>query len=83
VAITGKPLSFDGIHDFSINDIPCEVKTIHDQTIITKDDDGKAVIGSKKEEFGELSLKSEMVEQIMRKKYKYAKVGRPKRSRCS
>jgi hypothetical protein len=44
----GKPLSFDGIHDFSINNIPCEVKTIHDQMIITKDDDGKTVIGSKK-----------------------------------
>jgi hypothetical protein len=65
----GKPLSFDGIHDFSINDIPCEVKTIHDQMIITKNDDGKTVIGSKKEEFGELSLKSEIVEQVMRRKY--------------
>ena len=63
---SGKPLSFDGIHDFSINDIPCEVKTIHDQMIVTKDDDGKTVIGSKKEKFGELSLKSEMVEQIMK-----------------
>lgn len=63
------PLSFHGIHDFSINDIPCEVKTIHDQMIFTKGDNGKTVIGSKKEEFGQLSLKSEMVEQVMRNKY--------------
>lgn len=67
---SGKPLSFDGIHDLSIDDIPCEVKTIHDQIIITKYDDKKTVIGSKKEEFGELSLKSEMVEQVLRKKFK-------------
>lgn len=38
--------------------------------IITKDDDNKTVIGSEKEEFGEISLKSEMVEQVLRKKYK-------------
>ncbi len=67
---SGKPLSFDGIRDFSINDIPCEVKTIHDQMIITKNDGGKTVIGSKKEEFGELSLKSKLVEQVMRRKYR-------------
>ena len=67
---SGKPLSFDGIHDFSINDIPCEVKTIHDQMIVTKDNDGKTVVGSKKEKFGELSLKDEMVEQVLRNKYK-------------
>jgi hypothetical protein len=67
---SGRPLSFDGIHDFLINDIPCEVKTIHDQIIITKNDDGKTVIGSKKEKFGELSLRTEMVEQVMRNKYK-------------
>lgn len=66
---SGEPISFDGIHDFSINDIPCEVKTIHDQMIVTTDDNGKTVIGSKKEEFGKLSLKGEIVEQVMRNKY--------------
>ena len=58
---SGKPISFDGIHDFSTTDIPCEVKTIHDEIIVTKNEYGQTVIGSKKEEFGELSLKREMV----------------------
>jgi hypothetical protein len=62
-------ISFDGIHDLLVDDIPCEVKTIHDEMIITKDDD-KTIIGSEKEEFGELSLKREIVEQVLRKKYK-------------
>jgi hypothetical protein len=44
-------------------------QTIHDQIIVTKDD-GKTVIGSKKEELGELSLRDEMVEQVMRNKFK-------------
>ena len=68
---SGRLLLFDDIHDFSINDIPCEVKTIHDQVIIAHTYDGKTVIGSKKEEFGELSLKDEIVEQVMRNKYKF------------
>jgi hypothetical protein len=67
---SGKLLSFDDIHDLLINNIPCEVKTIHEEMVITKHDDNKAVIGSKKEKFGELSLKTEMVEQVIRKKYK-------------
>jgi hypothetical protein len=38
--------------------------------IVTKNDDGKTVIVSKKEEFGKLSLNGEIVEQVMRNKYK-------------
>jgi hypothetical protein len=66
---SGRSLSFDG-HDFLIDNIPCEVKTIHDEIIVTKNEDRQTVIGSKKEKFGELSLRTEMMEQAMRKKYK-------------
>ena len=37
--------------------------------IVIRQGVGKTIIGSKKEEFGQLSLKGEMVEQAMRNKY--------------
>jgi hypothetical protein len=67
---SGKSLSFNGTNDLLINDNPCEVKTIHDEIGIARTEDGKLVPGSKKETFGELSLKSETVEQLVRGKYK-------------
>jgi len=66
----GAEVSFKNTHDFLINDIPCEVKTIHDEIFIVKGGDDKLVPASKKENFGILSLKIETLKQIMRKKYK-------------
>jgi hypothetical protein len=67
---SGAGLSFKDTHDFLINDIPCEVKTVHDEIIILEDEAGKLVPASKKEGFGVLSLKRETTEQLMRKKYR-------------
>ena len=68
--IFNMEVSFKDKHDFMIQNIPCEVKTIHDEMVIGKDQDGNIVPMSKKEDFGRLSLKDETIEQILRNKYK-------------
>ena len=63
-------VSFKGKHDFMLQNIPCEVKTIHDEIVIGHDQNDNIVPMSKKEDFGQLSLKDETIEQILRNKYK-------------
>jgi hypothetical protein len=60
---------FDNKHDFLIKDIPCEVKTIHDKIRIAKDESGNRIVMTKKESFGQISLKAETTDQILRRKY--------------
>jgi hypothetical protein len=62
-------ISFDNKHDFLIKDIPCEVKTIHDEIIIDNDASDNQIVMTKKETFGQISLKAETLEQILRSKY--------------
>lgn len=62
-------ISFDNEHDFLIKGIPCEVKTIHDEIISVNDEFGNKIIMTKKETFGQISLKAETLEQILRSKY--------------
>lgn len=67
LASISKPnISFSKKNDFIIEGIPCEVKTVHDDIII----DRGAIIMSKKEDFGQLALRTGMMEQILRNKYK-------------
>lgn len=63
-------ISFNEENDFLVMEIPCEVKTVHDDIIIGRDVQGNAVPMSNKEDFGQLSLKTEMLEQILRNKFK-------------
>jgi len=62
-------ISFDNKHDFLIKDIPCEVKTIHDEIMIVSDVSDNKIVMTKKETFGQISLKAETLEQILRNKY--------------
>jgi hypothetical protein len=48
----GRRVHFDFKHDLTIDDIPCEVKTVHDKYFITKDEKGQISFFTKKEEFG-------------------------------
>ena len=63
-------VSFKDEHDFMLQNIPCEVKTIHDEIVLGKEQNNNIVPMSKKEDFGHLSLKDEIIEQILRNKYK-------------
>lgn len=63
-------VSFNEKNDLLIEDIPCEAKTIHDDIITSRDVRGDVILMSKKEDFGQLSLRAEMMEQILRSKYR-------------
>jgi hypothetical protein len=65
----GRQVSFDGVHDLVINDIPAEVKTIHNKIILKMDNEGNHYVMAKGEKFGEISLKPEIVEEVARKKW--------------
>lgn len=65
----GRRVHFDSKHDLTIDDIPCEVKTVHDKYFITKDEKGQISFFTKKEEFGEISLLEELIAQVLRTKW--------------
>jgi hypothetical protein len=75
VSISASPrmdlgIAVDGVHDLVINDIPAEVKTIHDKIILKMDIEGNHYGTAKGAKFGEISLKPEIAEEVARKKWR-------------
>lgn len=66
---TQKKVSFDPKHDFVVEGIPVEVKTIHDRIIVQNDGHGDYYPLVKNEKFGVITTKEEIVEQVTRKKW--------------